>query len=114
MEIIQIIIIVFAIFALSRAFLRFKENRLTTRDFVFWIIIWFAIIVLSFLPNIAGYISMFFGIGRGIDLAVYVSIVALFYLVFRVYVKAENLEKEITELVRKIAHDKEEKIRRKK
>ncbi len=113
MEIIQIVIIIFALFALSRVILRFKDNKLTRNEFFFWLVIWVAVIVISIIPNITGIISHPFGIGRGIDLIIYVSIIGLFYLIFRLYVKLESVEKEITALVRRIALDKKEKKKKK-
>ena len=109
MEIIQVVIIIFALFALSRAFLRFKDNKLTKKEFLFWIVIWLSVMIVSFIPNIIGPLSNLFGIGRGIDLIVYVSIIILFYLIFRLYVKIESVEKEITSVVRKLALNKKKK-----
>mgnify|MGYP001203859899 CR=1 FL=1 len=103
MEIIQIIIVLFALFALSRAFLRFKDNKLTKIEFVFWGLVWVVAIVLSFIPGILGFFSKILGIGRGTDLLIYLSIILLFYLIFRLYVKMESIRKDITLLVRKFA-----------
>ena len=103
MEIIQVVIIIFALFALSRAFLRFKDNKLTKNEFIFWILLWVVVIIISVIPSVTSPISNVFGIGIGIDLIVYLSIIILFYLIFRLYVKLESVEKEITMVVRKIA-----------
>jgi hypothetical protein len=103
--IIQVLIIVFALFALSRAILRFRDNRLTVKELILWGAIWLLIIVSSIIPRLTNIISAFFGMGRGLDLAVYVSVILLFYLMFRLYVKTESLEKEVTLLVRKLAID---------
>ena len=105
MELIQIIIVIFALFALSRAYLRFKDNALTKTEFLFWIVVWLAVITVSFIPNLTTRVSNLFGIGRGMDLITYMSIIILFYLIFRVYVKTESLEKNITKLIREIALD---------
>ena len=112
MEIIQFLIVIFALFALSRAVLRFKDNKLTINELVFWILVWIGVIIVSFLPSITGLLSSFLGIGRGIDVMVYVSIIVLFYLIFRLYVKAESLEKELTFVVRKLSLDNEKKKKR--
>lgn len=103
MQAIQIIIIIFALFALSRAVLKFKDNKLTKNEFIFWIIIWCAVIIVAVIPYVISPISSIFGIGRGVDLIVYISIIVLFYLMFRLYVKLESVEKEITLVVRRIA-----------
>jgi len=114
MEILQIVIIIFALFAISRAVLRFKDNNLSKNELMFWVLIWLAVIIIPFIPGITTKVSAIFGIGRGIDLIVYISIVVLFYLLFRIYVKTEALEKEITLVVRKLAlkNTKEEKKKR--
>jgi hypothetical protein len=103
MEIIQIIIVIFALFALSRAFLRFKDNKLTKTEFLFWTLIWLAVIVFAFTPRLTSWVSSLLGIGRGVDLIIYLSIIVLFYLIFRLYVKMESIRKDITLLVRKFA-----------
>ena len=103
MQAIQVIIIIFDLFALSRAVLRFKDNKLTKNEFMFWILIWGAVIVISIIPSVISPISNIFGIARGMDLIVYLSIIILFYLIFRLYVKLESVEKEITLVVRRIA-----------
>jgi hypothetical protein len=43
------------------------------------------------------------GVGRGIDVLVYLSIILLFYSNFKQTERIEKLEKEITKLVREIA-----------
>ena len=55
------------------------------------------------IPKFLDEIAHQIGIGRGIDAVVYGSVVLLFYLVYRIYVKAEFIEHEITSLVRKFA-----------
>ncbi|MBU1199372.1 MAG: DUF2304 family protein [Nanoarchaeota archaeon] len=115
MQIIQIIIIIFALFALSRAFLRFKDNKLTKTEFLFWAVLWVAIIIVSFLPSILNPLSQVFGIGRAVDVIIYISIIALFYLMFRLYVKIESMEKNMTGIVRKMAiNNEKDNIKKKK
>ena len=103
MEIIQILIAIFALFALSRAVLRFKDNKLTINEMIFWIVVWIGVILVSFLPSLTSLLSEVLGIGRGMDVVVYIGIVVLFYLIFRLYVKLEGVEKEVTFVVRKLA-----------
>ncbi|MBU1854341.1 MAG: DUF2304 domain-containing protein, partial [Nanoarchaeota archaeon] len=47
-------------------------------------------------------LSGFFGIGRPIDVVIYASIIVLFYLIFRMYVKIESMEQNITKVVREV------------
>lgn len=99
----QILISVFVLFAISRVFARYQEGKLSAIATIFWIILWIAIEIAVWIPNSTTYLAQMLGIGRGADLIIYSSIVALFYLVFRIYVKLEDIEREITQVVRKIA-----------
>jgi len=103
MTLIQILLVLFALFAWSRAFLRLRNKIMNIGEFVFWSIIWLAVIVIGILPGILSGVSAVLGINKGLDLAVYVSIVLLFYLMFRLYVGLDNQNKQITKLVREIA-----------
>ncbi len=99
----QIVVVLFALFALSRAVLRFKDGKITKNELLFWSLLWIALIIFVFLPGIAGFISRMLGIGRTVDAVIYATILVLFYLIFRVYVKLEGMEQEITTVVRKIS-----------
>ncbi|MFC1690537.1 DUF2304 domain-containing protein [Nanoarchaeota archaeon] len=109
MEYIQIILLIFGLFALSRAVIRYKKKDISIKELLFWGIIWLAVIVFSIMPNSLNYLSRFFGIGRPIDLLIYGSIILLFYLIFRLYVKIDNIEQEITKVTRATAINKEKK-----
>jgi len=104
-EIISIIIILFALFAHSRAYLRFKERKISWIEFILWTIIWISAIVVALIPETSSKISNFFGIERGVDLLVYVSIILIFYLIFRLYIKIDQAEQNITKIVRKVSKE---------
>ncbi|MFO8015514.1 MAG: DUF2304 family protein [Candidatus Woesearchaeota archaeon] len=96
----QIIVVLFVLFAWSRVLLRFRERKISQWEFAFWSLLWIAVLVVLFIPAITEPIAGILSIGRGVDVVVYLSIVLLFYLVFRIYVKIEGIEKEITSIVR--------------
>lgn len=100
---IQIVLTVFILFAASRVLLRFREKVITHWVFMLWSIIWIVALIVVISPPITTRLASLFGIGRGVDIIVYVSLAALFYLVFRLYVMIEDLRHEITYLVRRIA-----------
>lgn len=102
MEPIQIIAILFALFALSGVALRLKDKSINSIQFMFWGLIWAAVIIIAFVPNITSFISRILGIGRGIDVLIYIGMILLFYLNFRLYVKIDRIERDITKIVRKI------------
>lgn len=97
----QIIGIAFGAFALSRLILRRRERAVMLGEALFWGAIWTALILISAVPSIIDPVRVT-GIGRAIDALVYVSIIALFYVNFRLYVKVEKQGQDITRLVREI------------
>lgn len=97
---IQIVISVFALFAFTRTILQFKKGRLTFVWLLFWMLFWLGAVFVAVLPTTADMLAQFFGVGRGADVVIYLSLLVMFYLLFRVYVKIEQVETEITRLVR--------------
>jgi hypothetical protein len=102
-SIIQILAFIFVTFAASRAVLRAKDKKIKIFELFFWLGIWGGLIVVVFFPGLTSYAAELVGIGRGIDVIVYTSVGLLYYLIFRLYVKLEDSEREITQLVREIA-----------
>ena len=106
---IQIILIFFLSFAVSRVYLRLKDGSLTLGAFLFWLGIWvlagFAVIK----PSFTTFIAKKIGIQRGTDVVIYLSLALLFYLMFRTNILIEDLRSEITRLARKIALQNKEK-----
>ncbi|MBS3172158.1 DUF2304 domain-containing protein [Candidatus Woesearchaeota archaeon] len=103
MEFVQIVILIFSAFALSRVFINIKDKNLKKLESFFWILFWIAIILGTLLPNVIEIISRSLGVQRAADLGIYAIIILLAYLVFRLYAKLENTEKKITKIVRTIA-----------
>lgn len=101
--IIQILLIIFALFALSRVITQFRKNKITLTEFIIWDIIWLVVIVVALMPAITSFFANIVGIKRGVDFLIYIGMTLLFYLVFRIYVKIENMEQNITKIVREAA-----------
>jgi len=106
---IQIVLLIFIIFAISRVYLRSREKIFSTKTAIFWYLIWLAGLVGVLLPKTTTKLAGLFGVGRGVDVIVYIALALLFYLVFRIYVMIEDLRHEITYLVREIALQKSQK-----
>jgi len=100
---IQFVLIFVILFAISRVYLRWRENVLTPRTALFWVTIWACALLGVILPQTTTKVAEFFGVGRGVDIIVYISLTLLFYLVFRIYVMIEDIRNEITFLIRKLA-----------
>lgn len=90
-------------FALTRVILRYRGGIVPLTGFIFWCSIFSLAIIGVIFPGYTSNLAKFLGIGRGVDLVIYISIVLIFYLIFRIYVYVENLKREMTELIQKLA-----------
>ena len=101
--IIEIILVLFIIFVLIRAALRFRKKEISARELIIWIVFWILVGVAAVLPQTTNFLADKVGVGRGLDLVLVIGVVVLFYLIFRVLVKIRYLDKTITEVTRKTA-----------
>lgn len=100
---IQVILIPFLVFALTRVYLQAKRGTLSIGEGMFWGGL-FTIAAVGVLdPFFFTYIASLVGVGRGADLVIYFSLALLFYLIFRTSVYIEDLRNEITRLVRELS-----------
>ncbi len=105
MLIIQILLVIFFLFALIKVIGRFRAGDLSKMGLIWWALFWIAAAIVVLLPNSTAYFAKLVGIGRGADLVVYVSLAAIFFILFKLMMKVESLNKDITKLTRKIALD---------
>lgn len=103
MLIIQIVIVAFAVYALSRAFNRFRKRAITSSEWVVWSLFWLAVAVFVLNPGITQWIAGILGVGRGADAMFYLAIVGLSYAFFRVYLRSRHQDQQLTILVRRLA-----------
>lgn len=103
LTLIKIFLTLFVIFAWSRAFLRFRDKTVNYKELIFWSLVWIATLIMVYLPGKATVLAKLLGVGRGFDAMVFIAIIALFYAVYRLYVKANEAEQEMTRLIREIA-----------
>ncbi|MFP4524512.1 MAG: DUF2304 family protein [Candidatus Woesearchaeota archaeon] len=99
----QVIIILFSLFALSRLVLRRKDRAIPLGELIFWAVIWLGAITLSIFPNLLSSAADQTGVESTINLIIAIAIIILFYLQFRLYVKVEQQGQDITRLVREIS-----------
>jgi len=107
--IIQIILVLFIIYAVIKVASRYKDKIISLQEFVLWTIFWFIVGFVIILPETTSLIANLVGVGRGVDLVIYLSILILFYLVFRILVRLDKIDKDVTKIVRTIALKEEEK-----
>ncbi|MFA5062109.1 MAG: DUF2304 domain-containing protein [Patescibacteria group bacterium] len=100
---IQVFLIIFFIFAIIKVISRYQAGELSWRGLSVWVLFWLAAGVVVLLPNSAAYLAKLVGIGRGADLVVYVALTLLFFVIFRLMIKIEQMNRNITKLTRQNA-----------
>lgn len=100
---IQWIIVAFALFAMYNAWRAFANGTLDRRKLGLWSVFWIAVAAVVMRPEVTSVFAAWLGVGRGVDLALYLSVALLFYGLFQVSRKVDRLERSLTELVRQIA-----------
>jgi small membrane protein len=100
----QIIALIIIAFFLSRLYWQKQKNYIGFNEFLFWLVFWLAaaLLIIS-LKAIDKLVAELGFTGTGIEVLLYLSIAILFYLVFRIRLKLEKIEKDITKIVKNIA-----------
>jgi len=107
LQIIQILLVIFIIFAIAKVALRYKDKIISLQEFLLWTVFWFMVGFVVLLPETTSLVANLVGVGRGVDLVIYISVLILFYLAFRILVRLDKIEKDITKIVRNVALDKD-------
>lgn len=100
---IQFLIVAFAVFAVSRAWQAFAAGSLDRRKLLLWGCFWVLVVTAILLPQTTSVLAIYLGVGRGVDLVLYLSVVGLFYGLFTMSRKVDRLERNLTQMVRRLA-----------
>lgn len=94
-------IIIFLI--LLQLFSKFRKDKQSWLKVLLWIIFWGGSLFVVWFPAVIAKIAEVSGVGRGVDVILYVSVIFLFYLIFAQNTKIDDLNKQITKLTRELA-----------
>ncbi len=97
---IQFLFLAIVILILARIFWRFGKSEIKLTETLFWSAFWVLAAVAFFVPGFVTRVANLFGIGRGADFAFYIGFVLVFYILFRIFVRLDKIERDITEIVR--------------
>jgi len=100
----QIIALIIIAYFFSRLIWQKQKKEISSNEFIFWFIFWIlAACIIVFLKWIDRLVAGIGFSGSGIEVLLYISIVVLFYFIFRLRLKIERIEKNITKIVREIS-----------
>ena len=103
MRLSQFVLGFLVIAALALSLLKYRQRRIRLIEFLFWAGLWLLALIAVALPDTTAFVARILGIGRGVDVVIYLSIVLSFYLIFRLFERIDRIEHEITTIVRHLA-----------
>lgn len=99
----QFIFVAIVLFIIYKTFGSYKKNNVSKQFIIVWLFFWTFILFILFDQQLLSGMAKIIGIGRGVDLAVYLSIILIFYIVYMLLVKIQQLENKITKIIREQA-----------
>lgn len=96
----QGVFVLFSLLAIANVLGLKKAGHLSVRGALFWVLFWLAADIAVIDPSTTTHLANLFGIGRGTDFVLYVSFAALFFLFFRLQIKLEKMNRDVTKVVR--------------
>jgi len=100
----QIFSILLAAVAITKSYLGFRAKVESLQIFVFWVVAWLAIVVVALVPSIVDQAIAHFGGGRaGLGTFFGMALVFLFFIVYRMYLKLERIEQNLTKTIQELA-----------
>jgi hypothetical protein len=99
----QILLLVVVLFFIVSAVKKYKGKVLLVNELIMTIIFWLLAGVVIVLPSLTQKFANLIGIGRGVDLMIYISLLAIFYFVFYLLGRQRETDERLTKLTREIA-----------
>ncbi len=96
----QLLLSVLILFILLKTLYAFTSRQISRSFFILWISVWLSGLVVIYYPGLLTMIARFLNIGRGVDFALYVSVILIFYMIYKINLKLEKINKDITKLIR--------------
>lgn len=99
----QLIAIIIILFFIFRLVAQKKKNQISSNEFSLWLVFWIiAGAAIAFIRQIDRLVAWLGFSGSGINFLIYLAVLALFYLVFRLRLDLAKMDKSLTEVVRQI------------
>jgi len=95
---------ILSVLVIARSIIDYRAKKESLQMTVFWVLIWAAIIAISYWPHLIDlFIFATGGEKTGLGTVFGMAIVFVLFISYRVYVKANRVEKAVGEIVRRIA-----------
>lgn len=100
---IQILLILGFVLVFAMTWRRFSQNIITFKEAILWSFLWLSGVAVTLIPKLTERLASLFGVGRGVDLVLYLAVAIQFFLIFKLFILNEQTERKITNLVEREA-----------
>lgn len=108
----KVLALLFAFIVISKSIVDYKNKNENLTMTIFWIVTWLAITAVAFFPSIVdSAIALAGGSRTGLGTVFGIAIIFILFVSYRIYTKANRIEKQVNELAKIVAL---EDIRKKK
>lgn len=96
--------LVLGLLVITKTYLDYRKKDENLKVFLSWTLVWIGIIILTFSPMlISKAVTLIGEKSISIGKIVGMGFVFILFILYRIYIKAHRLEKQLNQLVRKIA-----------
>lgn len=100
----QVIALIVIVFFLGRLFWQKRKNAIGYNEFYFWLVFWIlsatAVVFLKYIDKAVAKLGFS---GSGIEILLYIAVITLFYFIFRLRMRLEKIERDMTKIVREVS-----------
>lgn len=96
----QFLLSTIIIFIIYKTIKSYKRGNLSKTFFLTWLLLWTGVLFFIFEQNTLIKLAHFIGISRGVDLVIYLSIILIFYLIYKIFSHLNDLNQKITKIIR--------------
>lgn len=103
MKLIQVILATFALGMIVLTWLKSRHAQIRLLPFFLWLFLWSLILIVVLFPDLTSMVAGYLGMGRGVDLVLYVGMLYIYFLIFNIQEKIGRIEQDLSTIVREIA-----------
>ncbi len=99
----QIFSVLLALIVISKSYVDFRARIESLSMFLFWVVTWALIVTVALFPSVVDFLLGFSGGRVGLGTFFGMAIVFLYFVVYRIYVKLERIEQNLTKAIQELA-----------
>ena len=99
----QVFAIFFSILVIAKSYLSLKQHRESVVMTLFWSVTWLGIVVIALYPDLIDKLLGKAGNRAGTGTILAIGLIFIYFVIYRIYVKADRIEKKLNNIVRSLA-----------